>query len=63
MEKEKDTSPPTAKPAGISLYDPQREFLERKAAELTKRTGKYVSASKVTQMLIDAAMKKEQGKP
>ncbi len=61
MDKTK-TSPPTAKPAGISLYDPQREYLKRKAEELTERTGKIVSASKVNQMLIDEAMKKEQGK-
>lgn len=62
MEKTKDPSPPTAKPAGISLYEPQRKYLERKAEELTERMGKYVSASKVNQMLIDEAMKKEQGK-
>lgn len=61
MEKE-NTSPTTAKPAGISLYDRQREYLKRMAEELTERTGKPVSASKVNQMLIDAAMKKEQGK-
>ena len=61
MEKEK-TSPPTAKPASISLYDRQREYLKRTAKELAERTGKPVSASKVNQMLIDEAMKKEQGK-
>ncbi len=62
MEKLKDTSPPTAKPAGISLYDRQREYLKRVARQLTERTGKPVSASKVNQMLIDEAMKKEQGR-
>jgi len=58
MEKQK-TSPPTAKPAGISLYDRHREYLRLKAKELTKETGEPVSASKVNQMLIDEAMKKE----
>ncbi len=62
MEQTKDTSPPTAKAKGMSLYERQWQFLKYKAMELTQKTGKPVSASKVNQMLIDEAMKKEQGK-
>lgn len=56
---QKTQSPPTAKPAGISLYDRQIEFLERKKLELEKATGKPASKSKIVQMLIEEAEKKE----
>lgn len=54
----KPTPPTTAKPRGISLYDDQYEFAEKKAKELTKR-GKP-SASRYIQQLLDDAMKREE---
>ena len=59
---QKTQSPPTAKPAGISLYERQIEFLERKKMELQRTTGKPVSKSKIVQMLIEEAEKKEGNK-
>lgn len=49
---------PTAKPRGVSMYDPQWDHAKERADELTKKNGKKVSASEYIQMLVDKDMKK-----
>ena len=47
-----------AKPRGVSLYDPQWDYAKERAQELSKQSGKPVSASEFIQTLIDADKKK-----
>lgn len=49
---------PTAKPRGVSLYDPQWDYAKKQADSLTAKTGKKVSASEFVQSLIEKDMKK-----
>ena len=49
---------PTAKPRGVSLYDPRWDYAKERAQELSKQSGKPVSASEYIQTLIDADKKK-----
>lgn len=60
---EPQPNPTTAKPRGISLYDPQWEHAKERAKELTKVFGKPVSASEYIQRLIDTDKKKHNTKP
>lgn len=55
-----NTSPPTptAKPRGVSMYDPQWDYAKERADKMTVQSGKKVSASEYIQSLIDADMKK-----
>lgn len=50
--------PKTAKPRGVSLYDPQWDYAKERAKELSEASGKPVSASEYIQSLIDADKKK-----
>lgn len=54
-----NNSPPrTAKPRGVSLYDPQWDYAKERAKEIAEKTGKPVSASEFIQTLIEADKKK-----